>query len=179
MTSSSRFGSSRARACYLHGGCFTSQMCDRNYHDALHCCHSNACSVSSQAICRPKPPAVLADSYPMAEYKKTQAYNVDKWCAAHQHVAQQRQQLVAISPQNLECRKTASYKLLSDHVQVEPLDVIQASAGRLQVFCFCIWGHSGSYRGSPPHLLLPTLALGPGRRCGVVPGKAHQLVSPQ
>ena len=32
-----------------------------------------------QAIRRSKPPAVLADSYPLSEYRKTQAYNVDKW----------------------------------------------------------------------------------------------------
>ncbi|CAK0780161.1 hypothetical protein CVIRNUC_004953 [Coccomyxa viridis] len=32
-----------------------------------------------KAIRRTKPPAVLADSYPLSEYRKTQAYNVDKW----------------------------------------------------------------------------------------------------
>lgn len=35
-----------------------------------------------QAISRPKPPAMLAGTYPLSEYKKTQAYNIDKWCAS-------------------------------------------------------------------------------------------------
>ena len=37
-------------------------------------------SMCLQAIRKPRPPPVLKDHYDEADYKKTQAYNVDKWC---------------------------------------------------------------------------------------------------
>ena len=55
----------------------------------------------------------------------------------------------------------------------------KSGAGCLQVVLLRVWGHPGSYRGGAPHLLLSALALEPGRRCGLVPGKAPQLVPPQ
>ena len=33
-----------------------------------------------QAIRKPRPPPVLKDHYDEADYQKTQAYNIDKWC---------------------------------------------------------------------------------------------------
>ena len=32
-----------------------------------------------QAIQKPRPPKILAETYDKAEYQKTQSYNIDKW----------------------------------------------------------------------------------------------------
>ena len=32
-----------------------------------------------QAIQKPRPPKILAETYDKAEYRKTQSYNIDKW----------------------------------------------------------------------------------------------------
>lgn len=52
--------------------------------DLTHLTHMDIHSLINdilQAIRKPRPPPVLKDHYDEAEYKKTQAYNIDKWCA--------------------------------------------------------------------------------------------------